>query len=155
MRYSNQMKTVLMVILLGFLTINVQAQWYSRSFGVDSINDLNEAQLNFLLQRAETNIKTGKILTFTGIGTFAAGTVLAASGVDGFWSDKNNNSEKMVAGSLLILMGMGSTAVGVPFWIVGASRKKKVEIALLRFEPSTVTGFKQPEQIGLSLKINF
>lgn len=149
------MKTFLVVLLFGFLAINVQAQWYSRSYGVDSINDLSEVQLNHSLQQAQTNIKTGKILTFTGIGSFALGTVIAASGVNEIWSDDNNSSEKMAAGSVLILIDMGSTAVGVPFWIVGASRKKKVEIALLRFDSSAITSYKQPEPIGLSLKIDF
>lgn len=150
------MKKMLVVLLLGFLAINVQAQWYSRSFGVDNINDLSEVQLNYSLQRAESNIKTGKILTFSGIGAFTVGIVIAASSLnDSFWFAHENDFDKYVAGSMLVLLGIGSTAVGIPFWIVGSSRKKKIEIALISFDSSAFTGYKQAEQLGLSLKINF
>lgn len=149
------MKKFLVVLLFGFLAIDVQAQWYSRSFGVDNINDLNETQLNYSLKRAESNIKTGRILTFVGIGSFALGTVIAVSSIDGIWTGDNNELNKWAAGSMLMLLGMGSTVVGVPFWISGASRRNKIEISLLRFNSSAITGYKQAEPVGLSLKINF
>ena len=150
------MKKILVVALLGLLTISVQGQWYSRSFGVNSINELNEKQLNYALQRAQSNVKTGKILTYSGIGAFTLGTIIAATGVTGFWDGLDEGDlDQYVAGSMLMLLGMGSTLVGVPFWIVGARRKKQVEIALLRFDSSAYTGFQQPGQFGLSLKIQF
>ncbi len=150
------MKKFFVVVLFGFLAINVHAQWYNRSFGVDNIDDLSEAQLNYSLQRAQANLNAGKILTFSGIGAFTLGTFLAASGLNGFvFGGDDDGFGKYVAGSVLMLVGMGSTIVGVPFWIAGSSRKKKVEIALLRFNSSAFTGYRQPEQMGLSLKINF
>ncbi len=75
--------------------------------------------------------------------------------MDFVFGGDDNEFGKYVAGSVLMLVGMGSTIVGVPFWIAGSSRKKKVEIALLRFNSSAFTGYRQPEQMGLSLKINF
>lgn len=153
---TNNMKTFWVAVILALLVLNVQAQWYSRSFGVNSINDLSEVQLNYSLQRAEANVHTGKILTYSGIGAFTLGTIIAASGVHGFWNGVGDDDlNQYVAGSMLMLLGMGSTAVGIPFWISGAIRKKKVEIALLRFNSSAFTGYRQPEQIGLSLKISF
>ncbi|MCY1720686.1 hypothetical protein OU798_10050 [Prolixibacteraceae bacterium Z1-6] len=149
------MKKFMVFLLLGFLTLAVQAQWYSRSYGVKSINELTQPQLNYELQRAQSNIKAGKILTYSGVGAFALGTFIAASSLDNGWWRDDNDFDKYVAGSMLMLLGMGATAVGVPFWIVGASREKKVEIALLRFDSSVFTGLRQPEQMGLSLKINF
>jgi hypothetical protein len=149
------MKKFLVVALLGLLTISVQGQWYSRSFGVNSINDLSETQLNYALERAQKNVKTGKIMTLSGVGAFSLGMVIVATGLDDIWKDSNNGFDQYVAGSMLMLLGMGSTLVGVPFWIVGAHRKKQVEIALLRFDSSAYTGFQQPGQFGLSLKIQF
>jgi len=145
-----------MAIILGLLVLNVQAQWYSRSYGVESINDLSEAQLNYSLQRAESNVKTGKILTYSGIGAFTVGLFVAGSALNEFWLGVDDaDLNKYVAGSLLMLVGMGSTIVGVPFWIIGSGRKKKVEIALLNFNSTALTGFRQPEQFGLGVKVQF
>lgn len=150
------MKKFFVLVMLGFLAINVHAQWYSRSFGADNINDLSEAQLNYSLQRAQANLKAGKIATFSGIGAFTFGTFIAVSGLNGLiFGGVNNGLNRYAAGSLLMLLGMGSTIVGVPLWIAGASRKKKIEIALLRFDSSAFTGYRQPEQMELSLRINF
>jgi hypothetical protein len=149
------MKKFLLLLITGLFAISVQAQWYSRSYGVNSINDLTEAQLNYALQRAEVNVKTGKILTFSGIGAFAIGTVIAATAVDDILTWDDADAGKFVAGGMLMYLGMGSTAVGIPFWIVGSTRKKKIEVSLLRFNSSAFTGYKQPEQFGLSVKVNF
>jgi len=54
-----------------------------------------------------------------------------------------------------MLLGMGSTIVGVPFWVAGSRRKRQVEIALLRFDASAYTGFQPTQQYGLSLTLNF
>ena len=153
------MKKFLLLLITGLFAISVQAQWYSRSYGVDNINDLSEVQLNYALQRAESNVKTGKILTFSGIGAFALGTVIGVTALDDVflnWDDSYDNyAGRYLAGGMLMLLGMGSTALGIPFWIVGATRKKKIEVSLLRFNSSAFTGYKQPEQFGLSVKVNF
>ena len=150
------MKTFLLAVVLALVTLSVHGQWYSRSFGVDNINDLNESQLNYSLQRAQANIKAGKILTWSGVGAFSAGLVIAAASFGDMITDWDDDNFGMyVFGGSLMLLGMASTVVGVPFWIVGASRKKQVEIALLRFDSSAYTGFKQANQLGLSLTVRF
>ncbi len=150
------MKKFLLLLITGLFALNVQAQWYSRSFGVDNINDLSEVQLNYALQRAQSNVNLGRILTLSGVGAFTLGTFIAARSVGGFLSTWDSDElDSYVAGGMLMLLGMGSTAVGLPFWIIGTTRKKKVEVALLRFNSSAITGYKQPEQFGLSLKVNF
>ena len=150
------MKKILVAVILGLVALSVQGQWYSRSYGVDNINELSETQLNYALQRAQANVKIGKILTLSGIGSFSAGLVIVAISLDDFITDwDDDNLGVYVFGSTLMLLGMASTVVGVPFWIAGASRKKQVEIALLRFNPSAYTGFKQPDQFGLSFTISF
>lgn len=150
------MKKLLALAVLGFLFLNVQGQWYSRQFNVNSIDELNQTQLNYALERAEANLKTGKILTYSGIGAFAVGTLVAATGVNGFWNGLDEGDlNRYAAGSVLMLLGMGSTIVGVPFWVAGSRRKRQVEIALLRFDASAYTGFQPTQQYGLSLTLNF
>ncbi len=150
------MKKILVALILGLVTLSVQGQWYSRSYGVDNINDLSETQLNYALERAQANVKTGKILTWSGVGTFSLGLVIVAISFDDLFTDWDDDSlDQYLVGSTLVFLGMASTVVGVPFWIAGASRKKQVEIALLRFNPTAYTGFKQPDQFGLSFTISF
>ncbi len=58
------MKKLLAIAVLGFLFVHVQGQWYSRQFNVNSIDELSQAQLNYALERAGVNLKTGKIFLF-------------------------------------------------------------------------------------------
>ncbi len=150
------MKKYWVVIILGLLALNVQGQWYSRSFGVETINELSVAQLNYSLQRAEGNVKTGKILTYSGIGVFTVGLFVAGSAFNEFWEgiDKQDQN-RLAAGGIMMFAGIGSAAVGIPLWMINSGRKKQVEIALLRFDSSALTGFRQPEQFGIGVKIRF
>ncbi|WP_346855749.1 hypothetical protein [uncultured Draconibacterium sp.] len=150
------MKRILAFLFLGLFVLNVQAQWYTKSFGAENISDLNEAQLNYLLQRAQSNIKTGKIATYSGAGAFVFGIFLAGSGLNNWvWHGGDENQlDKFAAGSLLMVTGMGAIAVGVPFWIVGENRKKKVEIALIQMKYSSGRGYSQ-EPLGLGVRIRF
>ena len=60
------MKKILFVLVFVLFVFNANSQWYQK-YGVTNINDLSEEQLKYSLHKAETNIKTGKILTFTGL----------------------------------------------------------------------------------------
>lgn len=149
------MKKLLVLAALGFLFLNVQGQWYSRQFNVNSIDDLSQAQLNYALQRAEANLKAGKILTLSGVGAFTVGTIIAAAAFSDFWNWDDSDTGLYVTGGMLMFLGMGSTAVGIPFWTHGATRRNKVEVALIKFNTSAVSGFRQPAQLGLCVNINF
>ena len=150
------MKKYLALALFGLLFLDAQGQWYSRRFDVNSINDLSEIQLNYALERAQANVKTGKILTYSGIGAFTVGMFIAATGINGFWNGLDEDDlNRYAAGSVLMLVGMGSTMVGVPFWVAGSHRKRQVEIALLRLDNVAYTGFKPTQPLGLSLTLRF
>ena len=157
------MKKLLVVLVFVVFAFNANSQWYQK-YGVTNINDLSEEQLQFSLHKAETNLKTGKILTFTGLGASLVGAIIAANATTGIFNRNIDETFNQYAyGSILMLGGMGAMAVGIPFWIVGASRRNQIEVALIKFSYSSYLGnyqppnlnYKQPITIGLSLKVNF
>jgi hypothetical protein len=158
------MKKIVPVIVLVLFVFNANSQWYQKKYGVTDINELRVEQLNYSLEKAETNIKTGKILTYTGLGFGVIGIIVGTHATLGiFNNDIDKTLNEYTAGGMLILGGMGAMAVGIPFWIVGASRRNQIEVALIKFNnlsslgnfnPATLS-IKQPTTIGLSLKIDF
>jgi len=157
------MKKILFVLVFVLFVFNANSQWYQK-YGVTNINDLSEEQLKYSLQKAETNIKTGKILTYTGLGFGIIGIIVGTHATLGIFNNELDKTlNEYTAGGALILGGMGAMAVGIPFWIVGTSRRNQVEVALISLKYSSYSGnyqpanlkFRQPTSIGLSLKVNF
>ena len=139
-------------------TIIVDAQWYQRQYGVNDINELNEEYLKYSLQKAESNVKTGKILTYTGIGLGTVGLILGVHATSRIITDPFSSWDaelaEVVTGEILLLGGMGTMAVGIPLWSINASRRNKINVALIKFNSSSYLGFKQPSTFGLSITIN-
>ena len=152
------MKKFLVGTLLILLTVNVDAQWYSK-YGVNDINELSETQLNFALQQFDKNYKAGRIVTLVGIGSELFGWSMALIAIS-TWS-----SSKFLEYSFFILVptGIVTMCVGIPLWSVNANRKKDIELALAKFNTAsflgnnqpTYFGYKQPSAFGLSVKISF
>jgi hypothetical protein len=161
------MKKTLFLSILVVLTISLNGQtpWYYRQYGVNNINDLSEEMLKEALQDAENKVKTGPILTFVGIGTTVVGGILYAHAMsfDGTILDELRQIGPGTSGVLLMIAGSGIIAIGVPFWIIGADRKNSIEVALVKFKPTSFSGYNEPtylgstksEPFGLSLKIYF
>lgn len=152
------MKIILTGLVLVLLALHSQAQWYSRAYGVDNIYLLDQSQLTYSLQKAESNVKTGKILTLGGMGTGIVGIIISANGMYNWTMKGASSSEfetKTTIGGVLLLAGMGAMAVGIPLWAVNASRRNKIEIALIRFNVSSYTGYRQPDPLGLGLTFRF
>lgn len=160
------MKRIIICALLFIVALNSHAQWFYKSYGVTNINDLSESQLKLALQDAEKKIKTGKTLTFIGIGSTILGSIIyadAMSSAGDSWDEFWNSMSKGGAGLLIASAGTASMAIGIPFWIVGVNRKNSIEVTLVNFNSSSylrskqsaILGYNPQTSIGLSLKINF
>ena len=156
------MRKFFVFTVLIFFILNVQAQWYSK-YGVNDINDLSEEQLQFALQKSEKNLKSGKILTYAGLGASTVGLAISIHATAHWVTDPlNPNHDEMTAGGLFLMMGLGAMVVGVPLWAVNASRRNKIEIALIKFNTESFLmnnqsahfRFNQNSILGLSVKIN-
>lgn len=159
------MKKIFISSLLLLLVTNISAQWYTRTYGVSSINELSKSQLEVALQHAQQKVKMGQTFTFLGIGGIVVGGIIVGTATnnetswEGFW----DSIAQMGLGYLVGIAGAGFTAVGIPIWIISANRKNSIEVALvkfntssnLRFNKSTVLANKLiPKTIGVSINIS-
>lgn len=147
------MKKLIAFCFFVFFAIAGNAQWYYNSFNVTNINELNQDQLNLALQKAERSIKTGKTLTFVGLGIGVVGAILYSSGLSGIVNDDisnlGSNTNKGVAGAYIMCGGFGMAGIGIPVWVSGARRKDDIEIALVKFKPQ---GSASINGIGLIIR---
>jgi hypothetical protein len=131
-------------ISISFLDLN--AQGIQKPPRISKFDGLNQDQLNLTLTQSLNTIKTGKTLTFIGIGAGTLGGIIIASA---FYADNwEKGLSTATAGALLFGAGILSFGIGVPVWIVGASNKNKIEIGLAKFGPTSYTN-------GIGVRITF
>jgi len=95
---------------------------------------LNIDQLNLYKDKAVKLRNAGIIVTFTGVGSAAAGCISSAIWAGNF---KGESGEGFITLAPL-LFGMAvlipATIIGIPLWSVGGSRKAKAELTLKKFD---------------------
>jgi len=128
------MKKLTMVLLLISMAISASAQWYYKMYGVTTMDSLTEAQLNLGLQKSLSTIKTGKIMTVVGTAMTVGGYVLALSSFNA--DDWESGVSQGLTGGMLFYGGVIVGGIGVGHWIVGSSRKKDIQLVLVKFEGS-------------------
>ncbi|WP_167617979.1 hypothetical protein [Maribellus sediminis] len=154
------MKKLLVFSILILFTFSVQAQWYYK-YGVTNVDELTENQLKIALQQTTKRTHVGATLTFIGAGMVIGGVALFNNATHD--NDTGDAIGKGFSGASLYSFGFISMAVGIPIWIVNGNRKSSIELALVKFNTSSYLGnnssenlgFKQPPNLGLSVKINF
>ena len=105
--------------IIFVLTSNAQGVYSKQSLEQDSIQ-----VLNLHLEKAQKQKKTGLVMTIAGPVGCIGGITIAALAYSG------GTSGEFVAGTLLFLGGMITTAVGVPILITGLTRVKRVKTAI-------------------------
>ena len=148
------MKKFIVGIFLFLFALNVQGQWNKRKYDVNHLNELNETQLMVALQHSRNKIKTGQIMTGIGVGCELIGGVLLVNNFCIFSCTRKENF-LAVTGSMLFIGGFYTMAFGILKWIVNASRKNKIELALANFNTSSFSGNIESSAYGLSMKIHF
>lgn len=138
------MNKYIIVLTLLFSGIPAVAERY---------DTMDHGQLNAALKKAKHKIKTGTTLTISGGLTAVLGIILIEN------SSKHNQVEtyegtlidrKSVAGTFLVLGGAGLTGAGIPTWIAGGVRKRKIELQLVKFNSPGAASIP-----GINLKIRF
>lgn len=142
------MRKPVLVLVLVISVCSIKAQ--------SPYSSMSQDQLNFLLVRANNKINAGMTLTFTGAVVEIAGIVLFANGVK-----KMDESEvgtgglltgtaRTVGGLIVMAGGLGLMGSGIPIWAVGASKKKKIDLELIKFRsPGSASAY------GVGLRIYF
>jgi hypothetical protein len=104
------------VIVLVILPLTSKAQ---NVYTPDKLEQASQKELSLYLDKAQGLKKTGSILTIAGSISALSGLVLAGAGESTF-----------PLGFGMLLAGSGVTLVGIPVWITGASRVKKVSTTI-------------------------
>lgn len=142
------MKRFLLLSIMIVLSYSLGAQ--------EPYSSMNQEQLNFLLTRANDRINTGMMLTFAGTAVEIAGVVIVFRGMKRLDEAELGTGElwtgtgTMLGGYLLMAGGLGLMGSGIPIWAVGANRKAKIELELMRFKPPG-----SASAYGLGVKIRF
>jgi hypothetical protein len=127
----------LLILLLVFSAIQVNAQWYTRKFGVTDINELDEAQLNIALINSKTTANVGIIMISIGIAAMIGGAVVYNNGEENYEPPPYLWNDKMMYGGLLIGGGALTTVIGIPLLIVGGNRKYLIKGQLAKFNDTS------------------
>lgn len=108
----------------------------------------DQQQLQKDLEKASSKARVG--IALTGVGLAAAGVGYAL-----YMSDETSLGE-MMSGFFIMLGGVGMVAGGVPTWITGHVKKKKIELELVKYNNAVASypGSKKPVY-GAGLRITF
>jgi hypothetical protein len=137
------MKKITVLLFVFNIVLNLMAQ---KKVNLDT---LNIYQLNLYKEQAIKLRKTGTILTLAGLAGYTTGTLLMVN-----YMNKTPMPDWGAEGAfygILGLCGAASTITGIPLWIVGGSRKSKVEIVLKKFDNNTGNSMA----FGLGLTFRF
>lgn len=157
------MKYLLLLITLVLLChCSVNAQWYERACGVHDLESATSDEFDCMWNKAATTVKVGQIscLVGTSIAILGGAVSLVASG-----TDSEAASGTTMIGATVAICGLTATAISIPIWAVGASRRSKLEkspayqdfqSATLQFSPMIETNhFTQQASLGLAVLLNF
>jgi hypothetical protein len=135
------MKKLVLVLLLVIFTGSVNAQRKSQ---------LTQEQLKVALAKATIMKRTGAVITISGCMLDGIGLILLDSrkviGTTGVWGRRNVYEKN--GGGWCLLAGIATTAVGIPTWITGGTKKKNINNKLATFNFSS-------SETGIGLKIRF
>jgi hypothetical protein len=136
------MKNLITICLLLFLVVTGNAQEKSKS----KYSELNQDQLNLALTKSKRTIKIGKILTYSGLGFTSIGWVLPFSD---FGKHDDNTDATAAAADFFFTAGLITMSIGIPVWIVGATKKRNITLELVKFYPP---GSASINGIGLNIR---
>jgi hypothetical protein len=140
------MKKLFSICLSLFLSVLCNAQENSKP----KYNELNQDQLNLALTKSEKTVKTGKILTFVGLGVESSGIAILIYAGSKSLLDGSDNSNLATAGLCLFGAGGISMLSGIPVWISGANKKHEITLEMLKFHPPGSASIN-----GIGIKVRF
>lgn len=141
MKKSISLCFLLLFAVIGNAQVNTKAH----------LNELSQDQLDLALIKSNNTIKVGKILTFSGLGISAAAIAISfVSITNTVFREPLDSSKGMMAAGFMIIIGAGSTLIGIPVWIGGASKKHKITLELAKFNSPVLAAIN-----GVGLKIRF
>jgi hypothetical protein len=106
-----------------FFTVSGNAQVKAKP----KLNELSLDELKIALGHSNKTIRTGKILTLTGLGVSGVGFIIMARNSD--------SSAGLASGYYTWIAGNITWLIGLPIWISGSSKKNKIMLEMIKFIP--------------------
>jgi hypothetical protein len=133
------MKKVIMLLFVFSISLNLTAQ---KLINIDTLN-IDQPNLDKLkavdMRKAVNMRKAGMILTFSGVGILIASNIVGFT-IANIQSDDPYNypwGGGFIAGAYILIIGnsvgLATTVVGTPLWIIGGKRINKIALALKTF----------------------
>ena len=140
------MKKLISICLLLFIVVIGNAQVNDKP----KLNELDQDQLNLAFKRAKNTATTGIILTSVGTVVASIGMVMAINEGVKWVAGENSDENTVTAGTSAMIVGGITALIGIPVWIVGASKKKNIQLELAKLNtPGSASIY------GIGLKIRF
>lgn len=148
------------IILLCYQAVN--AQWHEKACGVQDIESATSDEFDCMWNKAVTTVKVGQIacLVGTSIAILGGAVTLVASG-----TDSESTSGTSMFGALAAVSGLSITAISIPIWAVGASRRSRLmkspayqdfQGVSLQVSPTIETNrCNEQASLGLAFLLNF
>lgn len=127
------MKRGVIFLIFGWLVIfSSQGQWYNKYYGKKNLSELSQQELMALFQKSRNLKNFGKVLTIGGIAGVTVGSMalIILSVADIMSSMSTGNSVSLVPYDIfmgLIITGTVAMIGGIPIWIAGHIRNKKID----------------------------
>ena len=134
---------LLLAIFFLFCQCSVNAQWYNKGCGVLDIESATANEFDCMWKKAASTAKVGQITCVVGGGLALIG------GITMLVANPCCSSGYTMVGVLAVEVGLIVTAVGIPIWAVGGSRKSK-----LKDSPHYKNSINTSLRISPSLGIN-
>jgi hypothetical protein len=138
-------KKLISICFLLFFVVTGNAQVNNKP----KLNELNQDQLNLALTKSKKTTITGIILTSAGFGAAIIGERIVVDEASK-WPGPNYNENRANTGSAMLIIGGATMCIGIPLWIVGANKKNKIELELVKFNPKGSASIN-----GIGLKVRF
>jgi hypothetical protein len=139
------MKRLISICFVLFFVVTGNAQVNNKP----KLNELNQDQLNLALTKSKKTKVSGIILTFAGLGVAIIGERIMLDEATK-WPGDDYNKTRDNTGLSMLIIGGATMCIGIPCWIVGANKKEKIEIELVKFNPKGSASIN-----GIGLKIRF
>jgi len=143
-------RRAILILLVCFISMSIMAQKVN-------LYTLDIDQLNLYKDKAVKMRNAGMILTFSGVGVALTGCIVGAimnANIPSY-DPYHDHDWDWVAGAGVMLIsstvGLATTVVGIPKWIIGGSRKAKAEIALKMVDFKTDNSMA----VGLGITLRF
>lgn len=150
------MKKLILILSILSLSISTYCQ-YDDIYGNITPPDyshLSKEQLEMSIINTNSNIEIGQGIVTIGTILTLVGIVLYEDGINSLATDIYGNSVKKINqainGIYIGATGITLLGIGVPIWYFNNEKKQQIEVALVKFAPTS-----QNNIIGASIRLRF